>query len=270
MYGYGFSNTFRTLGGVSFDADAQAFITAASITDPTQQSAVNQLVLDLKAASIWTKMKAVYPFVSDGIGAARSSQHKWNLKDPRDLDAAYRLSFAGGWTHDANGVTGNGSTAYADTFLNAKNILGLDNAHISIYSRTNSDGLYCDMGVSYSTFDTNIFAKYTNTFYPRISAVNSGIANAGTSQRVFISNRVSSTEVRGMQDGVLKVISSTSQDHPDDVIYIGALKRYANTTTFYSPRNYAFSTIGDGLTDQNMTDLTTAVNTFQTTLGRNV
>jgi hypothetical protein len=263
--------TFQTTLGRSIgtqtvsDSDAQAFVTAADIQDQVQAEAVNQLVVDLKAASIWTKMKAVYPFVGGSATA-----HKWNLKDPRDLDAAYRLSFAGGITHDSLGITGNGTTGYADTFLNAKAILGLDNAHISIYSRTNSDGLYCDMGVSYNTFDTNIFAKYTNTFYPRIGAINSGIANAGTSQRVFISNRVSSTEVRGMQDGVLKVISSTSQDHPNAVIYIGALKRYLNTTTFYSPRNYAFATIGDGLTDQNMTDLTTAVNIFQTTLSRNV
>ncbi len=34
------------------DPDAQAFITAASITDPTQQSAINQLVVDLKGYSI--------------------------------------------------------------------------------------------------------------------------------------------------------------------------------------------------------------------------
>jgi hypothetical protein len=35
-------------GGPSVDPDAQAFITAASITNPTQQSAVNTLVVDLK------------------------------------------------------------------------------------------------------------------------------------------------------------------------------------------------------------------------------
>jgi len=50
------SNTVTPTSSV--DPDAQAFITAASITDPTQQSAINQLVLDLKGYSIWTKMKA--------------------------------------------------------------------------------------------------------------------------------------------------------------------------------------------------------------------
>jgi len=37
------------------DTDAQAFITAASITDSTQQSAINTLVTQLKTYGIWTK-----------------------------------------------------------------------------------------------------------------------------------------------------------------------------------------------------------------------
>jgi hypothetical protein len=96
---------------VVFDTDAQAFITAAGITNPTQQSAINTLVLGLKADSIWTKMNALYPFVG---GTATS--HKYNLKDPRDLDAAYRLAFFGGMTHNANGIQGDGGSGYADTF----------------------------------------------------------------------------------------------------------------------------------------------------------
>jgi hypothetical protein len=43
------------VGTAPFDADAQAFITAAAITDPTQQAAINTLVVDLKGYSIWTK-----------------------------------------------------------------------------------------------------------------------------------------------------------------------------------------------------------------------
>jgi hypothetical protein len=52
-----------TEGLSAVDADALAFITAAGITDATQQSAINQLVITLKGLSIWTKMKAIYPFV---------------------------------------------------------------------------------------------------------------------------------------------------------------------------------------------------------------
>jgi len=42
-------------GGGGTDADAQAFITASGISG-TNATAVNQLVIDLKAANIWNKI----------------------------------------------------------------------------------------------------------------------------------------------------------------------------------------------------------------------
>jgi len=97
---------------ISIDPDAQAFLTAAAITDPTITSAIDTLVVDLKGYGIWNKMKAIYPFVG-----GTASSHKFNLKDPRDLDAAFRLVFIGGWTHSVNGVQGNLTNAFADTYL---------------------------------------------------------------------------------------------------------------------------------------------------------
>ena len=49
--------SFVAAGGAGTDADAQAFITAAAITDATQQSAINTLVVDLNTYGIWTKKK---------------------------------------------------------------------------------------------------------------------------------------------------------------------------------------------------------------------
>lgn len=96
--------------GTPFDPDAQAFITAANITDSIQQNAINQFVIDLKIDNLWDKMKAIYPFVG---GTAFS--HKWNLKDPRNLNIAFRLIFNGGMTHSATGVLFNGTNGWADT-----------------------------------------------------------------------------------------------------------------------------------------------------------
>jgi len=198
MYGYGFSNTFRTIGGVSFDADAQAFITAASITDPTQQSAVNQLVVDLKAASIWTKMKAVYPFVG---GSA--STHKWNLKDPRDLDAAFRLGFNGGWTHSSTGALPNGSNAYANTYLAPSSVLSLNSTAFGLYSRTNADGNVW-IGVETSPDYCAMALRNGGTFY---TWVNSGSVVAGSyatsdSKGLHIANRIDANTINGWIRGV--------------------------------------------------------------------
>ena len=95
----------------SFDSDAQSFMTSASITDSTQQAAVNYLVTDLKANSLWSKMKAVYPMVG---GSATS--HSYNLKNP----SQFQITWNGGLTHDSNGVTGNGTNGYGNLNLNPR------------------------------------------------------------------------------------------------------------------------------------------------------
>jgi hypothetical protein len=90
------SNTtyyYRVRANVGYDSDAQAFFdrvtTASGSLSTTEQAAVNQLVLDLKANSIWTPMKAIYPMV--GASAAACAQ---NLKSS---------SFTGTFTLYADG-----------------------------------------------------------------------------------------------------------------------------------------------------------------------
>ena len=151
--------------GFTTDADAQAFITAAAITDPTQQIAINNLVVGMKADGTWTKMKAIYPFVG-----GTATTHKWNLKDPRDLDAAFRLVFNGGWTHSSTGATPNGTNGYADTYLvPSTQIASINSAHISFYSRTNSNSS-CDIGVSNAIASVafQVWPKESNLRYSRV------------------------------------------------------------------------------------------------------
>lgn len=249
-----------------YDADALLYFAANSaITLDADKLAIDTFYKGLKSDGVYTKMKAMYfPKWSS------AANNKWNLVNPVDSDAAHRLTFTGGWTHASTGITGNGVNAYANTYFVPSAHHTLSSAHISIYSRTNIDGLYCDIGVSEGAADTNIFAKFGSAFYPRVQNTNSGISNTGTSQRLFISNRVTNTQIRAMQDGVLKLIANNTLSNPTVEIYISALRRAGNTTTFFSPREYPFATIGDGLTDQNMTDLTTRVNTLMTYFGINV
>jgi len=75
---------------VTYDADAQKFFDSTGISDTLQKSALNALVRQLKDSALWAKFSAIYPMVG---GSA--NYDKWNLKDPRNTDAAYRLSFNG-------------------------------------------------------------------------------------------------------------------------------------------------------------------------------
>jgi hypothetical protein len=67
--GYGLTytpyNTNLFLDARGINPDAAAFIAAAGITGTTQVDAVNALVNGLQADGLWSKMKAVYPFVTD-------------------------------------------------------------------------------------------------------------------------------------------------------------------------------------------------------------
>jgi len=123
-----------SIASFSYDADAQLFFNAESAAGvtltTTEKDAVNQWVVDSKAAGIWTKFKAIYPMVG---GTATS--HKFNLKNPLDTNAAFRLSFIGGGTHSSNGYQPNGINAYANTFCTTAN-MALNSAHHSFYSRT--------------------------------------------------------------------------------------------------------------------------------------
>jgi hypothetical protein len=255
-------------GGGGIDPDAQAFITAASITDPTQQSAINQLVVDLKGYSIWTKMKALYPFVG-----GTASTHKFNLKDPRDLDAAYRLVFSGGWTHSSTGALPNGTNAFANTFLVPNSVLSLNSTHISSYLRTNlnSDApiLSAENAASYSN-GLYIWPKQVLFGYSiRINDNTSqgGGTNTDDIRGLHIASRTASNVKKYRLNTSQKFsVTTASQGLNTDSIYIGASRNNAN----YFNNQIAFASIGDGLTDTEELNFYTAVQAFQTTLGRSI
>lgn len=250
--------------GSSNDADAQAFITAAGITDVTQQSAVNQLVLDLKSANIWTKIKAAYPMVG---GTATSC--KFNLKDARDLDAAFRLVFSGGGTFSANGYKGNGTNSYANTFL-APNIMAQNNIHGSIYSRTDVNALYCDFGANTGTNAFDLLIRYTGNSLIYVNSVTNSQVSRANSLGFYQINRVVNTTQKLFANGTAIINAANASTTPSAFnISIGA-ENLAGTYYSYSAREYSFASFGDGLTDAEALALYNAVQTFNTTLGRQV
>ena len=249
----------------TLDTDAQAFITAAAITDSTQQSAVNTLVTSLKSANIWTKMKAIYPFVG---GTAQS--HKFNLKDPRDVDAAYRLVFNGGWTHTSTGALPNGTTGYADTKLKPSNI-SQNSAHMSTYLRTTySNGV--DMGCSTNNY-FYISANLGPGTPPRGPLNLSTYSDASPqldTKAFYLASKTNSTTNKLFRNTTLISNETSASVTPEAYnIYIGAGNRN-NAGWLYSLRETAFASIGDGLTDAEALTFYNAVQAFQTSLGRQV
>ncbi len=247
---------FTASGGGGFDPDAQAFFdrvtTAGGALTTTEKNATNQLVLDMKSAGIWSSMKAVYPMV--GASAAACAQ---NLKS-----SSFTGTFTSGWTFSANGVLGNGSSTYFDTNCNALNDLSQNSAHLSFYSRTSNTSAVVDMGVNL----TSIQVYLTDVYY----AINSSTYNSTGSNSLGFFNGVrnTSTTTKLYKNG--STLMSTSIDSlatTNAKIYLGA---WNNASQFNSNRQYAFASIGDGLTDTQASNFYTAVQAFQTTLSRQV
>lgn len=245
--------------------EAKSFIQAAGLTDETQMKAIGTLVFDLKNYNIWDKMKAIYPMVGQ---AGVSSSFAFNLKNP----STFKGTFYGGWTFSSTGATPDGTTGYMDTSLNDNTYLNLNDVHFSVYLRTNSDGIKVDLGV-YATgnLGVNIYTRLGNVQYTRlheddgatVATTDSrgfrlGTRNIATSKNVFINNTKTS-------------LSSNSNTKTNGNIYLGANNNVSiSTAVQFSDRENAFASIGDGLTDTEAANFYTAVQRFQTTLGRQV
>lgn len=258
----------RPSTGPSLDSDAQAFITAAGITDETQQSAINTLVLDMKSANIWTKMKAIYPFVG-----GTATTHKWNLKDPRDLDAAFRLVFNGGWTHSATGAKPNGTNGYADTYFSPALNSTQNSHHFSLYLR-NNEADKIPFGCT-----TNNSGLTGGTIIPRLGNLTYyGINQTGYSPRYgetnsiafYVVSRTASNVSKIFKSNVLKATSTVASVSPPNANYYIGHWNTVGVISYYSTNENAFTSIGDGLSDTEAADFYTAVQAFNTTLGRQI
>ena len=257
--------------GGGIDADAQAFITAASITDTTQKSAINTLVTQLKTYGIWSKMKALYPFVG-----GTAAQHRFNLKDPRPVNEAFYLDFLGGGKHSATGYLPNGNS-YADTKFVPSSNLSANSAHQSFYLRTNISIAHNAVYGCYTTFGANNFLLYPYSFgIGWISDIldNSQsriVSNAGNSTGYVISTRSSANSHKLFRNNtqIASTNNATNGNYPNINYYLGAGNQNGVAGT-YDYNEHAFASIGDGLTDAEATAFYNAVQAYQTTLGRQV
>ena len=257
-------------GAVAYDTDAQAYFTAnTSITSDADKNAINTFYLGLKSDGIYTKIKAMYLPI---WGSAASS--KWNLINPLDTNEAFRLTFHGtSWAYSSGGITP--TNAYANTYFNTATQSTLNNTHASYYSRTNSENLGIELGNSNGSGSQLSLALRYTSFGCISDQYNSTtgriiIANAN-SQGLYITSRTTSAIHKlfknSAQIGATNTGASGSLQNLN--IYIGA-QNSSNTAIAFSNRQCAFASIGDGLTDAQVTNFYTRLNTLMTYFGINV
>lgn len=256
-------------GGGGVDTDAQAFLDATVITDETISASINDLVVGLKVDNLWNKIRAVYPFVG-----GTADTHKYNLKDSRDLDVAFRLTWGTGHStsphsHSANGIKPVG-TSYAITHFSEEDELDLNNIHLSIYSRTDISAWAADIGSEYSvSVRSAMMTKFgVGLLYSALGTGTSSVTYTDNSQAMYLISRTSSAGVDTYRNKVKLSYPAVASRKTTIPFYISAMSNIDSTPTIYSPRELAFATIGEGLTENEQNKLYDRVQTFQTSLNR--
>lgn len=260
--------TYGVLAGSGkLDADVAAFLTATGIADATIRNALNTFVKGLKSNGLWTKAKAIYPVVG---GSAAT--HKYNLKDPRDLDAAYRITFNGTIIHSAAGVQGDGATGYFNTHLNPTTALAQDSASIFINSNTNTATAGGDFGSYQAAGSVGLYIINRNAINGTQTRCNAAaldnIASSVTDSRGFWGvSRTLSANFLGVTPSTINTLTRTSAGLPNLDMY-GMCLNQAGVATGFQSEGYNFFWAGDGLSSSECSTLRTLVNTLQSNLGR--
>jgi len=250
----------------SFDADALAFfarVTAAGGTlSATEKAATNQLVLDLKANSLWTPMKAIYPMV--GASAAACAQ---NLKS-----SSFTGTFTSGWTFASTGVTPNGVSAYMDTGFAPSSNLTSNNASIGYYGGTSGTSTRCALGAAGGGSYFEIYPAYPalGLFGDIFDGSTSNTTNLSADGFIFAYRNSSSTQKKhSIRNTITTKTESTGAGTISSNVVLGA-RNNNGVLQDYSNLQHRFDFIGDGLTDTQASNFYTAVQAFQVSLSRSV
>lgn len=260
-----------------YDLDSIAFFDRVTVAGgtllETEKSAINQLVLNLKSYSLWSKMKAIYPMV--GASAAACSQ---NLKS-----SSFTGTFTSGWTFSNLGVNGNGISAYMNTNFNGSTQLVFTDIHMAIYknlgtisSSTKSNGVY-------NISSTNAFALSPDSNTTNYSVGEIGSYSPSTivqndpnlqGNGFYIVARNANNFIKLTKNNTNTITNTTTSSPasvPNDNIWLGATHA-AGSTSVVNANNYryAFLSFGNYLDTTEASNFYTAVQAFQTTLSRQV
>jgi len=251
-----------------FDADAAAYlsavISAGGSVDATISGATDTLFTSLKSAGLYSKISIMYPLLG-GTG----NSHSINALDP--TSTTYDITFAGTMTHSVSGTTGGAvNGAYGKVSYNSSN-LATNNMSVGVYSNkvvSPGGGGWYDWGWWNGGFGIDgiiQFASGTLSAYFRTGGSYLSVSNAN-STGMYIWNADATGKQIYRNGSVLTSDSDTTWNNPNLAdLYLWSL----GVNNQNSGRRFAFYYLGTKLTSGEVSTLSTIINTFQTSLGRN-
>lgn len=253
--------------------DEQRYVNAVTNTgyslSGTELSAISALFTDINNAGIYSKIYAFYPM----LGTQAQILNAKSVSSVRQ--SAYDLNFGGGWTLGATGAQGNGSNTYWIANYYGYDSTSIKDSHLGVYMTVQGASDYgWDMGIydSVTTYPYAFMTMYEGVYNAKaIYDYNYGdgidVFTAGN----YIGNSMMSyngTNFVVYQNETLFTTTACGSEAMSYASYVLGGYDYENNA--YTDRTYGFITFGETLTNVETEDYQLAINTFQTTLGRNV
>jgi hypothetical protein len=257
-----------------FDSDATTFLNAVVATggtlNATISAATNTLFTSLKSNGLYTSMKAMYPFIGSTSGSCAI-----NAVSP----GTYNITWFGGMSFGVSGATGNGTNGWGNTNLiqtaftqnsvsaGVYQITSLSGGAEFVFGNFSTGGL---PAIQLSTYLTTLGGNYA---YRLGSTSITSQTYSGNTGMFVISRTTGSTTTHNLyRNGSL--INSTSNSYTatttPNAIYVFARQGSGGATQEFSPQTLAFIFFADGLSGSQVSTLSSIINTFNTSLSRNV
>lgn len=250
-------------------------VVSGGTVSPTASAATITLFTSIVSNGLWDKINAMYPILG-GVAASHSI-------NARSSVGTYDITFNGGWTHSVSGMTGNGTNGYGTTLSRPDLVFGTGTTHLSI--SVNAQGTVSriyDMGANASdaglTQQLNIMSKRNPA--DGLSLFDAGDFDGGngrvstitatTANGITVGSARAATDRILYRDGFTMATQTANEplSYTTNTIYIGG-QNAGGIAKYFTDNRYSFATIGSGLTNTEIVNLTNIINTYQTSLGRN-
>ena len=264
------SASLGTDAAFAYDPDAVIFFSAAAISDTTQKGAVDYLAKATKAAGLWPKITAMYP-----LTGGNSNANALNLRGPTSNNIVYTAT---GVTHNANGITGDGSTGYGVSAYIASGATDYSNQHVIVYCRTTLPSpdqcRFVSVATAGGATRMGVYRSGTVVAIDGPQNANAGASSLAVSSdfRGFIGlSRLDKDNCYALSASLTNSFSVPAVNAPQTLGYGILCRNYAGTgITSHSDANLAFVSLGYGLTATELQVYRAIVNQYELLLGRNV
>jgi hypothetical protein len=255
----------------TYDTDAQAYFTTANITDTTEKTAWNAFVVGAKSDGFWNDLQVINPLL--GSAAAKTAI---NAKNP----AQHAITWNGTVTHNADGVTGNGTNGYGNMAYNPSTQMSTSGAFACAYvvnAIANNATETFEFGSTNSDCGILLAADFANITYGMLFNQGEVLNQNSTTARtgIMILNRTSASSAKFWRNGILveevtgAPVGPVYNAIPNANLLILAKNNDGAGAVSFSSNTVGFLAFGGtGLNDTKRAAFETRLQTLMTALGR--